>query len=130
MTQIAQQGVGLVQAGPKDSRLDHLTRRLARPVQALRAVPHLGTWLGVACASVGVALLAVAWGKTAGLTNVALQIPYVVSAGFTGLGLVAVGLTVVNLSAKQADARVRTRQVSELRELLTELRRTIEEEGQ
>lgn len=134
MTHIALEGVDLVQTGPVHgadegpSRLDDLTRRLSRPAQSLRAVPHLGTWLGVALAVVGLVLLAIAWGKTAGLTNVALQVPYVVSAGFTGLGLVAVGLTVVNISAKQEDARERSRQVGELRELLAELRRTVEDE--
>ncbi len=76
-------------------------------------------------------MLVVAWGRVAGLTNVALQLPYVVSAGFGGLGMVAVGLTVVNVAAKQADARERTRQIGELRDLLAELRSTVtaEEDG-
>ncbi len=131
MTQIALQPVDLVQNDEVEtdpSRLDRITRRLVRPVELLRAVPHLGTWLGVLVAAAGAVLLAVAWGQTAGLSNVALQVPYVVSAGFTGLGLVAVGLTVVNISAKRADARERTRQTTELRALLAELRRTIERE--
>ncbi len=129
MTQIALQPIDLVQNdevenGP--SRLGRATRRLGRPVALLREVPHLGTWLGVLVAAAGTVLLAVAWGQTAGLSNVALQIPYVVSAGFTGLGLVAVGLTVLNVSAKRADARERTRQATELRALLAELRQAIE----
>lgn len=129
MTQIALQTVDLVQNGDVasgPSRTDRLTRRISRPVSLLRNVPHLGTWTGVLLAAIGAGLLALAWGRTAGLTNVALQIPYVVSAGFTGLGLVAVGLTVVNVSAKQADARERTRQTAELRGLLSELRRVVE----
>jgi hypothetical protein len=129
VTQIALQSVDLVQNGDVasgPSRTDRLNRWITRPVAVLRNVPHLGTWTGVLLAAVGAALLALAWGKTAGLTNVALQIPYVLSAGFTGLGLVAVGLTVINVSAKRADARERTRQVAELRELMAELRRTVE----
>ncbi len=131
MTQIALQGTDLVQTGSVDgapSRFAVLSRRLARPVQLLRAVPHLGTWLGILLASAGAVLLIIAWIRTAALTNVALQIPYVVSAGFTGLGLVAVGLTVVNIAAKQEDALERTRQAGELRELLSELRNVVEDD--
>lgn len=112
----------------KPSRFEGLSRRASRPFLALRAVPHVGTWAGVVLATIGAVLLAVAWGRTAGLTNVGLQVPYIVSAGFTGLGLVAVGLTVVNLSAKQEDSRERLRQTGELRELLTELRRAVGDE--
>lgn len=131
MTQIALQAVDLVQNGEVDSgpsRSGRLARRIIRPVELLRNVPNLGTWAGVLLAAIGAVLLAIAWGRTAGLTNVALQIPYVVSAGFTGLGLIAAGLTVVNIGAKQADARERTRQVTELRELLAELRATVQDE--
>lgn len=103
-----------------------MTRRVARPVQSLRAVPHVGTWAGVLLAAAGAVLLAVAWVKVAALTDVGLQIPYVVSAGFTGLGLIAVGLTVVNVAAKQADTRERSRQSAELRGLLAELRTSLE----
>lgn len=110
------------------SRFDRLVRRVSRPVQLLRVVPHLGTWTGVVVTGIGLVLLAIAWGRTAALTDVALQVPYVVSAGFTGLGLVAVGLTVVSISAKRADARERTRQIAELRELMTELRSIAEGE--
>ena len=102
-----------------------MTRRLGRPIQSLRAVPNIGTWAGVLLAAAGAVLLVVAWVKVAALKDVALQIPYVVSAGFTGLGLVAVGLTVINLAAKQADARERSRQSAELRALLAELRTSL-----
>lgn len=102
---------------------------LVRAVASLRAVPQLATWVGVGLATAGVVLLVVAWGKTAGLTSVALQVPFVVSAGFGGLGLVAVGLTVVNVAAKRADATERHRQLDELRGLLAELRRAAEDEA-
>lgn len=103
-----------------------LAPRLGRPVAALRSVPGVGTWAGVVIAASGLALLAVAWGRTAGVTNVALQVPYVVSAGFTGLGLIIVGVTVVNVVAKRADARARSAQLTELRTVLIGLRRTLE----
>lgn len=107
---------------------DGLYRRLSRPVQALRGVPHLGTWVGLLVAAIGAVLLVVAWARTAALTDVGLQVPYVVSAGFTGLGLVVVGMTVVSISAKAEDARERTRQLTELRELLAQLRTSVEDE--
>lgn len=132
MTQLALQGEDLLHTGGIDmtdgepSRFAHLTSRITRPVQSLRAVPHVGTWSGVLLCSVGLVLLVVAWGRTAALTNVGLQIPYVVSAGFTGLGLVVVGVTVVSYSAKRADSLERSRQLEELRELLSELRSAVE----
>jgi hypothetical protein len=134
MTQFALQAVDLVQNEPVEttpsgpSRATALGKRFGRVVTQVRNIPNLGTWAGVLLAAIGAVLLVIAWGRTAGLTNVGLQIPYVVSAGFTGLGLIATGLTLVNVSAKQADARERSRQVSELRELLAELRTTIEDE--
>ena len=127
MTQITLQGFDLVTGEVHDepSRFDAVSRRVSRPLQSLRAVPHLGTWVGIILAAAGGVLLAIAWGRTAGLTNVGLQIPYVISAGFTGLGLIATGLTVVNITAKQEDSRERVRQVAELRELLSELRAVV-----
>jgi hypothetical protein len=53
-----------------------------------------------------------------------------VSAGFTGVALVMVGLTVVNIDAKRSDAVERSRQLTELRGLLAELRSTVEEDNQ
>ena len=105
-----------------------LLTRLSRPFAALRGVPNLTTWAGVAICAAGLVLIAIAWGRTAGLTNVALQTPYVISAGFTGLGLVVVGLTLVSIAAKRADAAERTRQLRELRDVLADLRQQIEEQ--
>jgi hypothetical protein len=132
MTILTLEQLDLVQNDVVESdapRTSRRTRRLSRLVAVVRNIPHLGTWAGVLLSAAGLVLVAVAWGRTAGLTNVALQVPYVVSAGFTGLGLVAVGLTVVNISAKQADAKERSRQVAELRELLTELRQVVAQDA-
>ena len=101
--------------------------RLTRPFLVLRSVPNLGVWLGVVVSAVGLALIAFAWGRTAGLTNVGLQTPYVISAGFTGIGLVVVGLTVVSITVKQAEASERNRQLRELREVLADLRTELEQ---
>jgi hypothetical protein len=112
----------------EEERPSALANRLGRPLVLLRNVPHLGTWTGVVLSAVGLVLIAVAWGKTAGETIVGLQVPYVVSAAFTGLGLVAVGLAIVSIDAKRADSAERTRQIRELREALADLRQTLEEQ--
>jgi hypothetical protein len=104
-----------------------LITKLTRPFLALRGVANLGIWLGVVVSTIGLVLIAVAWGRTAGLTNVGLQTPYVISAGFTGLGLVVVGLMFVSITTKRADAAERSRQLRELRDVLADLRQQLEE---
>ena len=115
------------------SRTGQVGARLAGPFRrtaaAVRAVPHVATYFGLALTLAGGVLLVVAWGKVAGLTNVGLQMPYLVSAGCTGLALVAVGLTVVNLAAKHEDSVRRRAQVTELHTLLRELREALEEDA-
>jgi hypothetical protein len=58
--------------------------------------------------------------------NVALQLPYMLSGGFVGLGLVMLGLLVVNLAIKRKEAFDRHRQLEEVREALVRLREAIE----
>ena len=75
----------------------------------------------------GFVLLAFAWVKTAGTVDVALQVPYLVSAGLTGLGIILVGLLVVSLSVRQREAADRERQLEELIEAMIRIRKSIEE---
>lgn len=84
------------------------------------------TYLGVLLVAGGFALIALAWADTARLTNVGLQLPYLVSAGLTGLGLVMVGLVLVNVAAKRQDGAERNRQMQVLTETLAELQRTVQ----
>ncbi|HVU74359.1 MAG TPA: hypothetical protein VHE83_15445 [Mycobacteriales bacterium] len=104
------------------SRRNALVRLGAR----VRAVPHIGTLTGLLFVVAGFVLLVVAWGETAGLTNVGKQMPWFMSAGLTGIGLVIVGLTFVALDAKQRDAAARRERSEELHELLSELRTLVE----
>lgn len=87
----------------------------------LRAIPHLDTYASLGVIVVGIALIVFAWAKVAGLENVALQVPYLISAGCSGLALVVLGAIGVNLSAKRADAAARREQLVELRALLEQL---------
>ena len=83
------------------------------------------TFIGIGVAIAGFVLILVAWGQVAGETLVYLQLPYLVSAGLTGLGLVMVGLTVVNVAAKRHDAADRDRQMDQLVSILEELKATL-----
>ena len=94
---------------------------------ALRASYPAWIWAGVVLCAAGFILLVYTWGRVAALLNVALQLPYIVSGGFTGIGLILVGLTVINIATKRQDAAERTRQLTELRELLAEMRQSLEE---
>jgi len=83
------------------------------------------TYVGVIVIAVGFALIGVAWAEIAALTDVALQMPYLVSAGFTGLALVMVGLIIVNVAAKRQDAAERARQMQTLAETFQALQNEI-----
>lgn len=86
----------------------------------------VGVWIGLLFAAGGFGLLAYTWGETAALTDVALQVPYLVSGGLIGLGLILLGLLVVNVSVKRRETRARERQLEELRDALAGLRAAIE----
>ena len=90
-------------------------------VPALRPLSPVPTYLGIAVALAGFVAIVVAWSRTAAETNVALQVPYLISAGLTGLGLVMVGVTVVNIAAKRRDAALREQQTALLADALREL---------
>lgn len=97
-------------------------RWVARLLEPSSLVP---TFVGVIAVAVGFVLIGVAWAEIAGLTVVSLQMPYLVSAGFTGLGLVMVGLIVVNVAAKRQDAAERARQMQTLTEVFQSLQQEI-----
>jgi hypothetical protein len=87
------------------------------------------TYVGIALVAVGFVLIVVAWGRVAGLADVAFQVPYIISAGFTGLGLIMTGVVVVNIAAKRRDAAERARQFAQLTEVMRELRSALEVEA-
>ena len=91
----------------------------------LRAGSSAWIWIGVVVAAVGFVMLAYAWGRVAGETEVYLQMPYVVSAALAGLGVIMVGLTVVNIASRQQDAAARDRQVEEMLAAIDELREAL-----
>ena len=83
-------------------------------------------YVGVALIAVGAALVGYTWLRVSGLLSVPLQLPYVASSGFTGLGLVIVGALVTSLAAKRRDADERRRQLEEVALLLDALSQALD----
>lgn len=108
-----------------EPRARRSTRR--RPVLD-PASPAL-TWIGLGLAALGFLVIAYAWGEVAALVDVSRQLPYVVSGGLSGLGLVMIGMTVVTVAAKRQDGAERARQVEELTAVLRELQETLERDA-
>lgn len=80
------------------------------------------TYAGIVAILLGFAVVAVAWARVAGLTAVPLQLPYLVSGGLTGLGLIMVGVLLVNIQTKLDDAARRDRQLQQLGDILDQIR--------
>ena len=84
------------------------------------------TYFGVVVALIGFGLIAIGWAKVAGLVDVWRQMPYLLSAGLPGLGLVMTGLVIINVSARRQDAAARARQTAMLAEALRDLQRSLD----
>jgi hypothetical protein len=101
---------------------------LADRLPTLPPLSPLPTYVGIAVTAIGFAVIAYAWGKVAGIAdNVALQMPYLVSGGLAGLGLVMVGVTIINVAAKRRDTQLRQQQTELLADALRELRNALEQ---
>ena len=95
----------------------------------LRPGSPIPVYIGIALCMLGFGLLAFTRLRVADEVQVYQQIPYLVSGGFTGLGLVLVGVTVVNVAAKRADAVDRERQHEQLTAALRELHAALAEDA-
>jgi len=111
---------------PGDAAADVAETRPAAPGRPLpswlQPVSPAWIWGGLVLAALGFGLIALAWGQSAGETQVYRQLPFLASAGLTGLGLIIVGVTLVNVSSRARDAIDRDRQLDELVEVMEELR--------
>lgn len=97
-------------------------------VPALRPLSPVPTYIGIAVAALGFVLILFAWGQVAGEVNVALQMPYLISGGLTGLALVMVGVTIVSVAARRRDAALREQQTALLADALRELSAALDPE--
>jgi hypothetical protein len=68
---------------------------------------QLGTkgtvYIAVGLTAVGFLVIFLGWNGAAGKDHVPAQIPYVISGGFAGLGLVVAGLTLAGVEARRRD---------------------------
>jgi hypothetical protein len=97
------------------------------PRPSLDPASPVPVYVGVGVITLGTALVAYTWLRVSGLLSVPLQLPYVASSGFTGLGLVIVGALVTSLAAKRRDSDERRRQLEEVALLLDALSRALHE---
>lgn len=100
----------------------------ASRVRGLRG--STGIWAGLVVISLGFVAIFYAWGRVAGLSNVALQMPYLVSGGLVGLALVIVGVTAVDVAVRRQDSLERRQQLAETSRVLAELRALIEADNE
>ena len=89
-----------------------------RPLETLRAVPRAATWIGLALCALGAIALLVAWRQVAGLTDVGLQMPYLISGGLISVCLMVVGLLLVAIDAMAVESTRRREQLMELRHMV------------
>ena len=105
-------------AGPDPSMVEQVRSRAPASLNATSPTP---TYVGIAVIAAGFLLLGLAWGGVAGKANVAEQVPYLVSGGLTGIALVIVGVTIVNVAAKRRDSALRDQQIQILAEAMRDL---------
>ncbi len=98
-------------------------------ISSLRPGSPVPTVFGVVLVAGGFGLIAYTWGRVAGLISVPLQLPYFVSGGLTGLGLILVGLTVINVAARRQDAAERSKQMEQLGSIFREIRSELNGRG-
>ncbi len=113
-------------AGTAPYAADTLDAGQSRRASLLRPGSPVPTYIGIGLCVAGFVLLTFTWGRVADEVQVYRQIPYLVSGGFTGLALVLIGVTVVNVAAKRTDAADRERQHDQLTGALRELRVTLD----
>lgn len=102
------------------------TARRSRIRVLLDPASTIPTYVGVLVAIVGFVLIGIGWARVAGLVDVWRQMPYLLSAGLPGLGLVMTGLVIINVSARRQDGAARARQMALLTEALHDLQRSLD----
>jgi uncharacterized membrane protein (Fun14 family) len=99
---------------------------VAGRARGLLRAEALATWVGLALLVVGAVFIAVAWGESSQISVVSRQLPYLMSGGLVGLGLLVVGVTAISLDAKARDSRLRRARADELAASLAAIRRCLE----
>lgn len=96
----------------------------------LNASPTSAVWAGLVVVGLGFVTILFSWIKVAATLDVGRQMPYVVSGAMTGLGLIVVGIAVVDMAVRRQDRIERRQQLSLMRTVLEELREVLEPQDQ
>lgn len=80
---------------------------------------RLGRILGFTFVTAGFVIISVAWNGSASINFVPGQMPYLLSGGFLGLGLIVTGCVLLMLSSVRAERQVMTDLFSEMSRLLS-----------
>ena len=87
-------------------------------------MPYLGATLVV----IGFGFISFTWGRVAGLGSVALQLPYIASGAFTGLGLIVCGVSILAATSASRDAQARQESLARLSRSMDEILLVLSEE--
>ena len=71
-------------------------------------------YAGVTLIVAALAILAYTWSRVAGTAIVALQLPYIASGAFAGIGLIVVGVLLIYLGVRRREAWERERRLESL----------------
>ncbi|MGH9185215.1 MAG: hypothetical protein ACRD0U_05295 [Acidimicrobiales bacterium] len=89
--------------------------------RALGDSNRTGMVVGALLIVAGFVTIAVTWRAVAARLEVPLQLPYLLSGSFAGLGVIAVGLAVINVQATRRLNAMRRRQLDRLLDEAAEL---------
>lgn len=79
---------------------------------------RLGRWLGLIFVTAGFIIIGVAWNGAASINFAQGQIPYLLSGGFLGLGLIVTGCVLLMLTTVRSERQVMTELFGEMSRLL------------
>jgi hypothetical protein len=85
-------------------------------------------YAGVTLIVAALAVLAYTWSRVAGTAIVALQLPYIASGAFAGIGLIVVGVLLIYLGVRRREAWERERRLESLATALGSRAQRIEED--
>ncbi len=86
-----------------------------------RTWARLGGQLGLGFVAAGLLIIALAWNGAAGKDFVSGQVPYLLSGGFLGLGLVVLGVGMIVVQNSRRDRSILEEQLKELNTAIARL---------
>lgn len=107
----------------------HTAGRPAAPGRTARAEGQLATFVGIAVAVAGFGAIGLAWNGAAELDYVQGQLPFFISGGLAGLGLVVVGTTMMVVETVRRQAAREREEIAALVAALTALQAELAPRG-